>query len=66
MGEQVEMTPEQIKNYHSVLSDPDEKDRYCIRIEKGPFAGLGVAYGRFQMAEKEQEDGRHYNYDDRF
>ena len=57
MGEQVEMTPEQIKNYHSVLSDPDEKDRYCIRIEKGPFAGLGGAYGRFQMAEKEQEDG---------
>ena len=57
MEEQMEMTPEQIKNYHSVLPDPDEKDRYCIRIEKGPFAGLGVAYGRFQMAEKEQEDG---------
>ena len=57
MEEQMEMTPEQIKNYHSVLPDPDEKDRYCIRIEKGPFAGLVVAYGRFQMAEKEQEDG---------
>ena len=57
MEEQMEMTSEQIKNYHSVLPDPDEKDRYCIRIEKGPFAGLGVAYGRFQMAEKEQEDG---------
>jgi len=57
MEEQMEMTPEQIKKYHSVLPDPDEKDRYCIRIEKGPFAGLGVAYGRFQMAEKEQEDG---------
>ena len=57
MVEQVEMTSEQIKNYHSVLPDPDEKDRYCIRIEKGPFAGLGVAFGRFQMAEKEQEDG---------
>ena len=57
MEEQMEMTPEQIKNYHSVLPDPDEKDRYCIRIEKGPFAGLGVAYGRFQMAEEEHEDG---------
>ena len=57
MVEQMEMTPEQIKNYHSVLSDPDEKDRYCIRIERGPFAGLVVAYGRFQMAEKEHEDG---------
>ena len=57
MEEQMEMTSEQIKKYHSVLPDPDEKDRYCIRIEKGPFAGLGVAYGRFQMAEKEQEDG---------
>ena len=57
MEEQMEMTPEQIKNYHSVLPDPDEKDRYCIRIEKGPFAGLGVAYGRFQMADKENKDG---------
>ena len=57
MEEQMEMTPEQIKNYHSVLPDPDEKDRYWIRIEKGPFAGLGVAYGRFQMAEEEHEDG---------
>tara|TARA_Y100001949_G_scaffold166718_1_gene163629 strand:+ start:314 stop:673 length:360 start_codon:yes stop_codon:yes gene_type:complete len=51
------MTSEQIKNYHSVLPDPDEKDRYCIRIERGPFAGLVVAYGRFQMAEEEHEDG---------
>ena len=57
MEEQMEMTPEQIKKYHSVLPDPDEKDRYCIRIERGPFAGLKVAYGRFQMAEKEHEDG---------
>ena len=57
MEEQMEMTPEQIKNYHSVLPDPDEKDRYCIRIEKGPFTGLVVAYGRFQMAEEEHEDG---------
>ena len=57
MEEQMEMTPEQIKKYHSVLPDPDEKDRYCIRIEKGPFAGLVVAYGRFQMAEEEHEDG---------
>ena len=57
MEEQMEMTPEQIKNYHSVLPDPDDKDRYCIRIEKGSFAGLVVAYGRFQMAEEEHEDG---------
>ena len=57
MEEQMEMTLEQIKKYHSVLPDPDEKDRYCIRIEKGPFAGLVVAYGRFQMAEEEHEDG---------
>ena len=57
MEEQMEMTPEQIKNYHSVLPDPDEKDRYCIRIERGPFAGLVIAFGRFQMAEEEHEDG---------
>ena len=53
----VEMTPEQIKEYHSRVSDPDDKDRLCIRIEKGPFAGIDVAYGRFQMAEKDNDDG---------
>ena len=57
MVEQMEMTPEQIKNYHSVFPDPDEKDRYCIRIERGPFAGIDVAFGRFQMADKDNDDG---------
>ena len=28
-----EMTPEQIKKYHSRVPDPEEKDRLCIRIE---------------------------------
>ena len=45
----MEMTPIQIKEYHSVFPDPDEKDRLCVRIEKGPFAGLGIAYGKFQL-----------------
>ena len=44
MVEQMEMTPEQIKKYHSIFPDPDEKDRLCVRIEMGPFAGLGVAW----------------------
>ena len=58
MVDQVEMTPEMIKEYHSILEDPDEeKNRFCVRIERGPFAGLGVAFGRFQMADKENEDG---------
>jgi len=52
-----EMTPEQIKKYHSKVPDPDDKERLCVRIEKGPFAGIDVAYGRFQMADKDNDDG---------
>ena len=61
-----EMTPIQIKEYHSVFPDPDEKDRLCVRIEKGPFAGLGIAYGKFQLSDKESDDGTtkdRYEYD---
>ena len=61
-----EMTPIQIKEYHSVFPDPDEEDRLCIRIEKGPFAGLGIAYGKFQLSDKENDDGTtkvRYEYD---
>ena len=66
MVEQVEMTPEQIKNYHSKVPDPEEKDRLCVRIERGPFAGIDVAYGRFQMADEDNKDGSvkaRYEYD---
>ena len=52
-----EMTPEEIKKYYSKVPDPDDKERLCVRIEKGPFAGIDVAYGRFQMAEKDNDDG---------
>tara|TARA_B100001013_G_scaffold326098_1_gene238506 strand:- start:269 stop:628 length:360 start_codon:yes stop_codon:yes gene_type:complete len=51
------MTPEQIKKYHSKVPDPDDKERLCVRIEKGPFAGIDVAFGRFQMADKDNDDG---------
>jgi len=62
----MELTPIQIKEYHSIFPDPDEKDRLCIRIEKGPFAGLGIAYGKFQLSDKENDDGTtkvRYEYD---
>ena len=52
-----EMTLEQIKEYHSRVPDPDDKERLCVRIERGPFAGIDIAYGRFQMAEKDNDDG---------
>ena len=52
-----EMTPEQIKKYHSRIPDPEEKDRLCIRIEHGAFAGLGIAFGGIQLAEEENTDG---------
>ena len=52
-----EMTPEQIKKYHSKVPDPDDKERLCVRIERGPFAGIDVAYGRFQMADKDNDAG---------
>ena len=52
-----EMSLEQIKKYHSKIPDPDEKERLCVRIERGPFAGIDVAFGRFQMADKDNDDG---------
>ena len=52
-----EMTPEEIKKYHSKVPDPDDKERLCVRIERGPFAGIDVAFGRFQMADKDNDDG---------
>ena len=52
-----EMSLEQIKKYYSKVPDPDEKERLCVRVEKGPFAGIDVAYGRFQMADKDNDDG---------
>jgi len=52
-----EMTPEEIKEYHSKVPDPDDKERLCVRIERGPFAGIDVAFGRFQMADKDNDDG---------
>ena len=52
-----EMTPQKLKKYHSVFPDPEEKDRLCIRIEHGPFAGIGIAFGGIQLAEEENTDG---------
>ena len=61
MGEQMkisqEMSPATLKKYHSVFPDPEEKDRLCIRIEYGPFAGLGIAFGGVQLADEENSDG---------
>ena len=57
MEEQMEMSPEQITKYYNRVPDPDEKERLCVRIERGPFAGIDVAYGRFQMADKDNDDG---------
>ena len=51
------MTPATLKKYHSVFPDPEEKDRLCIRIEYGLFAGLGIAYGGVQLADEENPDG---------
>ena len=52
-----EMTPQKLKKYHSVFPDPEEKDRLCIRIEHGLFAGLGIAFGGVQLADEENSDG---------
>ena len=39
-----ELTPEQIQSYHKIIPDPEGKNRGCIFIEKGPFAGITVAF----------------------
>ena len=57
MVDQVEMTLEQIKKYYKIIPDPENQDRCCAFIEHGPFAGITVAFGRFQMADKDNDDG---------
>ena len=62
MEEQMEMnsqelTQEQIQKYYKITPDPDEKNRACIFIERGPFAGITVSFGKFQLAENEEKDG---------
>ena len=52
-----ELTPEQIQSYHKIIPDPEGKNRGCIFIEKGPFAGITVAFGKFQLSDKENTDG---------
>ena len=62
----MEMTPTEIKSHYSIKPDPEGKDRACVIIEKGPFKGVVVAYGRFQFADKDDEDGTtkaRYEYD---
>ena len=62
----MEMTPTEIKSHYSIKEDPEGKDRACVIIEKGPFKGVVVAYGRFQFADKDDEDGTtkaRYEYD---
>ena len=62
MEEQMEMssqelTQEQIQKYYKITPDPDEKNRACVLIEHGPFAGITVSFGKFQLAENEEKDG---------
>ena len=62
MEEQMEMssqelTQEQIQKYYKITPDPDEKNRSCVLIEHGPFAGITVSFGKFQLAENEEKDG---------
>tara|TARA_B100000287_G_scaffold37338_1_gene34293 strand:+ start:269 stop:628 length:360 start_codon:yes stop_codon:yes gene_type:complete len=51
------LTQEQIQKYYKITPDPDEKNRACVLIEHGPFAGITVSFGKFQLAENENEDG---------
>ena len=58
MVEQMEMTEQELKSSYRLMNeDPENKNRACVFIEKGPFAGITVAYGKFQMADEENEDG---------
>ena len=52
-----ELTQEQIQKYYKITPDPDEKNRACVLIEHGPFAGITVSFGKFQLAENEEKDG---------
>ena len=63
---QKEMTQAEIKSHYSIKEDPEGKDRACVMVEEGPFKGVVVAYGKFQFADKDNEDGTRklrYEYD---
>lgn len=46
-----------LKEYYSLLSeDPEGKNRACIRIERGPFAGITIALGNFKLIDADGEE----------
>ena len=52
-----ELTQEKIQSYYKITPDPEEQNRACVLIEQGPFAGITVSFGKFQLAEDENKDG---------
>ena len=48
---------EEINKYYKITTDPEEKNRACVFIERGPFSGITVSLGKFQLSDKNNKDG---------
>lgn len=54
-----EMTPTELKEWYSLVPDPDNADAeyWCMRLEKGDFAGVIYKYGEIGIRPELNEDG---------
>ena len=54
-----EVPEELLKEYYSLVPDPynTDADYWCVKLEKGEFAGLVYKYGDLGIAEKLNSDG---------
>ena len=54
-----EVPEESLKDYYSLVPDPDNADAnyWCIRLDKGEYTGLVYKYGEIGVSPKLNEDG---------
>lgn len=54
-----EVPEESLKEWYSLVPDPDDADAeyWCIRLDKGEYSGLVYKYGEIGVSPKLNEDG---------
>jgi len=54
-----EVSEESLKEWYSLVPDPDnaDADYWCIRLDKGDYTGLVYKYGEIGVSPKLNEDG---------
>jgi hypothetical protein len=59
MTSTTEVPEESLKDWYSLVPDPDnaDADYWCIRLDKGEYTGLVYKYGEIGVSPKLNEDG---------